>query len=510
MISNFFKPALAMMLAVAGVAVVGIAGEARAQGVQDRPSATFLRGPLNPDAVASRRRPEFDAVGRRVGSFILFGTLDNEIGFDSNVFQFEDAESEFFYAIAPRLTLASNWSRHQVIVTAGNRSRFFVDLTSENTTDPDVSVQTRFDIGQRTAVRAFAGFQRSHEQRGAPEADLTSTTEGVNEGFFAERVIFDTTRAGLRFDSRINRLSYGVGIEFENRNFRDSELAGGPIEGADGFILPFPGLAPFPDGDIDALVDGVIDGVASNDDRDQNTVIANFEAGYDFSPGYAAFMRLELNGRRFLNGSVLGEDFDRTGVDRDSEGVEILGGVQFTFSNLVAGEIAAGYLRQNYDNSQPIAFSTDPDVNVQLDDIAGPTVDARVEWYPTPLITARASVERTVRDTIVAEGIIQNLGPDNEGPFAVGVGIFETNVGVGADYEFKRNVIVSGDLNFIDQQFEGTERSDEVIEAGLETIYLINRSAQARFAYNFVDRSSTDPFGAFSQHLLGLNLRLQR
>ncbi|MGF1456312.1 MAG: outer membrane beta-barrel protein [Alphaproteobacteria bacterium] len=426
--------------------------------------STFLREPLSNQSVARRSRPEYDALGLRLGSFTLFPSVEAGIGFDSNVFQANDEESDFFYGIAPRVTLVSNWSRHQVVATAGARSRFLFEEASENTTDPDISIQGRLDVGPQnnrpgsSAFRFFAGARTQHEGRGEPEALIAA----------AERIQFDTYSAGARWDSQLNRIRYGIGAEVDVLRFEESEVPVGSA--ADGQDVNFGGVAN--------------DGVLNNDDRNQTIVRVSGEIGYDFSPGYVAFVRGEYNTRSFE------EAVDRTGSNRDSDGYQVVAGARLELTNVLVGEVFGGYLEQRYDAAN-------------LADVDGVVYGAELEWYPSPLLTARVTADRQVVDTIVQV-------PLGGGAFANTSGRFDSNVGVGVDYEAARNIIISGDAAYRDSNFEGTNREDEVFTGGVSGNFLINRSARAQLGYVYNSRESNQPNETFSQHQIGFNVLLQR
>lgn len=464
--SRVLNRAVAVAALSTGIMMVSgeFAGTAYAQqgaggGNRSGAGSTFLREPLNRDSVDRRARPEYDALGIRVGSFTLFPSVEVGVGYDTNVFQANDEQGDFFYGIAPRVTLVSNWSRNQLIVSAGARSRFFTDFASENTTDPDIVVQGLVEVGPQAAqgrqsgLRYFVGARTTHEARGEPEA-LVAT---------AERVQFDTYSGGARWDSQLNRVRYGIGAEVDFLRYEESDVVVGSL--ADTLDVGFGGAAA--------------DGILTNDDRNQSIVRASGELGYDFSPGYVAFVRGEYNRRTFE------EDLDRTGSNRDSDGFQFVAGTRLELTNLLVGEVFGGYLEQRYDDDA-------------LADVAGLVFGAELEWYPSPLLTARVGADRQVVDTIVVT------------PTGVTSGRFDSNVNLGVDYEASRNIIISGDALYRGSNFEGTEREDEVYQAGISGQLLINRSARARLGYIYNARESNQPNENFSQHTIGLNVLLQR
>src|SRR5690349_4121111 len=62
--------------------------------------------------VLDRARPEYDALGLPVGSFLLFPTFAAGASFDDNIFRNPGASaSDTFWTFSPRLDLRSQWSQ---------------------------------------------------------------------------------------------------------------------------------------------------------------------------------------------------------------------------------------------------------------------------------------------------------------------------------------------------------------------------------------------------------------
>ncbi len=385
--------------------------------------------------VATRPRPDYDPVGIRAGAFLLYPTLDQEFGYDSNVFEseIEDQGGDFFYTIAPSLNLVSNWSRHSLTGTVRTESQFYFAEKEENTTGINADVAGRLDIGGQSSLTTTASYIRDQEGRGAP-GTLAAADEPT---------AYRELSGGATFASRINRVSYSVGADYSTREYDDSDLVGG--------------------------------GVQPNGDRDVNRIDVTGEVGYDFSPGYIGFVRANYNTRDF------NVESDRSGVDRDSDGYDISTGVQFQLTNVIVGEASVGYFEQQY--------ADDP----TLDDANGITFGADLEWYPSPLLTGRVTASREVGDTVVGGSS----------------GTINTNAGLGVDYEFRRNIIVTTDVGYGNSEFEGIQRNDDTYSGSLETTYLINRNARAGFRWEVVNRKSNVEAENYMQHIVGLNLTLQ-
>ncbi len=466
----------ALVVAAVSTGVYAItAQDVSAQTVSD---SAFLNRPLSDAGVRTRPRPEYDPTGIRVGGFELRPSLELGGGYDSNVFQAEgDLDSDGFYIIAPRVSLASNWSRHALVGTVGSRTRNFFSEDSENTTEADAAVRSRLDIGVNNALSTYGRIDRQFESRGEPDSVAIT----------AENILFHRYGGGSRFDGQINRISYAVGGEYEVVNFENTPVNDNVID-AVGCTALNNGALPLPlssDVDPNEAAPRFVDCELNNNDRDHKVTRAVAEVGYELIPdsGYNVFIRGIHNWRDFSDGR------DRNAVDRDSQGFELVGGAKLELSDLIVGEVYAGYLEQNYHSND-------------IDDVSGITGGANLEWYPTPLLTARVNASRSVADT--------TINVFDGGDVDIASGRLDTSVGVGVDYELRRNILVITDASYTNSDFEGTTREDDVYTGGISTQYLINRSARANVGYEYRSRDSDINSERFDDHAITLSLRLQR
>lgn len=207
------------------------------------------------------------------------------------------------------------------------------------------------------------------------------------------------------------------------------------------------------------------------DFRDVSIRRLSGRASYAISPATAVFVRYEANDR----------DYDVAGpTARDSSGYTAFVGADFDITQLARGAISIGYLSQEYDSA---TFS----------DVDGLAVSASVEWFPTTLTTIEFGVERSVVDT----GVVNTSGA------------LSTVYSVRGDHELRRNVVVSGQLSFRDDDYNTPiDRSDEGLAAGLDATYLLNRHLGASVLYRYAERSSggADAGTEFEQHSLGMRL----
>lgn len=108
-------------------------------------------------SVRDRDRPEYDAPGRRLGSFNLNASLDLAVTSTDNLFAAPDGSpsdvDDIIYGVAPNISLTSDWSRHALALDAGAIFRSHEDFSNEDADDHFFRATGRLDIGQNTAIR---------------------------------------------------------------------------------------------------------------------------------------------------------------------------------------------------------------------------------------------------------------------------------------------------------------------------------------------------------------------
>lgn len=178
--------------------------------------------PNRPVSVRDRDRPEYDAPGRRLGTFNLNASLDLAIVSTDNLFAAPDGNpsdvEDIIYTVAPTARLESDWSRHMVAFEAGATFRSHEDFSNEDADDHYVRAQGRFDIGDSTEIRGSARVAQQVTPRtdpdspfaGAPvEYDRTDAAVGASHRFARFRVSGDAVRSEFDYDGA--------------QNFRDNE-----------------------------------------------------------------------------------------------------------------------------------------------------------------------------------------------------------------------------------------------------------------------------------------------
>jgi hypothetical protein len=210
---------------------------------------------------------------------------------------------------------------------------------------------------------------------------------------------------------------------------------------------------------------------SNNDDRDRDQTEGRVRLGYEFQENYEAFVLAAVNNRSY------DDSIDDNGFRRDSDGYRLEGGVAFDLTRLIRAEVGAGYLSQSYDDAR-------------LSDVSGFSMNGSLEWYITQLTTIRALVARTVTETTLSGAS----------------GALSTRFGVGIDHELLRNVILRGDFNWTQNDYEGINRTDDIYSAEAAATYRLNRNIYTQAQYTYETRKSDATNADFSDNLIMLRL----
>lgn len=293
------------------------------------------------ETVRERARPEYDALGGRLGAFFVFPSLTLEERYESNIFATpNNEEDDFITRILPNVAVRSNWSRHRLDFNAGAAIGLYADNNDENYEDYHARLSGRVDVNPRTFLSLATEYQRRHEERSSPD-----DAGGV------EPTELDVYTAEGTLSHDFGRVNASVGGSVGRTHFEDVQAGGG------GTIL--------------------------NHNRDRDTAEGFARVGVELQRAYEAFIRGSYNIRNYHSAN------DNSGVDRDSTGYTAQAGLSVDFGGLLFGEFAAGYRYQNYD---------DP----TLDSFSGVGASADFTWNPTGLTTVTANLQNDVRETTSA------------------------------------------------------------------------------------------------------------
>jgi hypothetical protein len=208
---------------------------------------------------------------------------------------------------------------------------------------------------------------------------------------------------------------------------------------------------------------GAVIGVIDQDARDQSIIRGSFRAEYSVGPGIATFAQ------------VVAESIDYR-LKQTSAGIPNLGGKSYTAlagislgsGQLVRGSVGVGYVWREYESAAARSVN-------------GLAINAELSYYLSPLLTLSATASRSVQ-----EAVLQDASS-----------YVSTAVGVNADYELKRWIIVHVGGSFRYDDFRDNPRTGTVYEAQAGVRYSANRRLSFNLDGNYVNRKvKNDPFAA--------------
>ena len=386
------------------------------------------------EGVMDRARPEYDAKGLPLGGFRLFPILEADFGYDDNVLRQQDVGnivSSFFAKEIGSVALRSDWGRNEFDLFGGADTVQYTDLSSENNTNWNVGGDGRLDIARGTALSVSSTYATEHEPRNSPN----------QSGFAAKPTQFTDFNNLASFDYHPYHFGFTVGGSYDRKVYDPTAIIapGTPI---------------------------------SNTDRAEDVYNVYGKATYEFSPGYAWFVRANYDDRTF------DQLLDRNGLNRASNGFEYTSGLDLMLTHLLRGEIFVGYLDQKF--------------TAPLPNVSGLDFGANLDWYATELLTVHLTASRMPADTTVA-----------------GASALDTRQGaISFDWEVLPNVIVQGNAGYTDMKFVGATRDDQIADAGIGAKYLLNRHLSADVNYRFEQRNTNAAGQKYTDNLVTVGLTL--
>lgn len=250
--------------------------------------------------VLQRPHPGYDAEGIRVRSFIVRPELTLAAEHDDNIYAAETAKiGDSLLSLRPKLTVASDWSRHLISLNGGLQRDIYHRQSQENTTRWQVAGQGRVDVLRDFRILGNAEYARAFEDRGS--ASYTQVTESP--------IAYDSSTASLAAVKDFNRVRLTGRFNVEDLNYKDGVAADGS-------------------------------GGVDEDYRDRDAKTFTGRVDYALSPATALF--LEAAGTK--------TDYDISSA-RNSDGTRVLVGANFELTNLVTGEVGVGRSTRDFDDA---------------------------------------------------------------------------------------------------------------------------------------------------------------
>lgn len=389
-----------------------------------------------PPNVEERPRPDYDPKGLRLGDFVFFPRLSMSSQYSDNIYAASsDAVSDLIWRVQPDLRFAALWPNDKLELSAFGGITRYTDHSSENTDTYGVSSAGMFSIHDSTSVSGNIDLRHEALPR---ESILSSpgTLHPVEYNQGSAHVELTHTLGNLQLTG------FGDWLRLAYQN----------------------NIAP----------DG-----SSVFEKDRN-----FQT---LSEGVRGDYAIGVDTSVFVSGRLFTTDYQQTPpavvYDRSSNGYEVTGGIRIHETDVLSGDIGAGYLKAHY-----------PHIGGQ--DVGTLALHVALAWYPTLLTTVKLRIGRAVE----------------QAPMEISSGYLVTRYRLEVDHELRRNVVLSMAVNHDSGSFGGTDRHDSEWSAGASATYLLNPSMNLKLSYTYQSRDSVgaDRGPGFRSNNIMLTFVLQR
>jgi hypothetical protein len=298
--------------------------------------------------IATSDPDPFVPLGTRIGSFLLFTSLQTDGDYNSNVFASPQAASDFALELWPAMRLASMWSNHALEIRASGDLSFHDRFKTEDDRAYLVEGLTRIDITRFSDIQAYYAHEEAQESRSAINASSVGTRPDIV-----------VNRARLAGNQRFNRLSVQV-----RGNVIDTRY------GTD-------------------VLDGV---VQSNSDRDYTLYEEAVRPQWEFNPNLFLFSDVSFNNRDYTLAAFT------DGLNRTSHGERYRLGLSFgTTGEFLRGSVSLGYGNQTYETAPLVPINAllfDADLTWRISEITSILFTATTEVGETTTNDTGGVLER--------------------------------------------------------------------------------------------------------------------
>ncbi|HML15327.1 MAG TPA: outer membrane beta-barrel protein [Xanthobacteraceae bacterium] len=392
-----------------------------------------------PAEVKPRPRPippdedPFGPTGFYAGGFLWRPALELMTGYDTNPARLPLATFSPQLIVAPELVGHSDWERHQLDIAIRGSYNYYSDTPLGDRPSLDARADGRIDVTKDTRIDIEGRFLVGTDYPGSPNIQAD----------YAALPIYTDAGVTLGIGQRFNRLDISLKGTIDRIEWQDSLLTNGTRE--------------------------------SNDDRNYDQYGAQLRGSYEVLPGLKPFAEVDADTR------IHDLPIDRTGADRDSDGVAMKVGSSFEFTRTLTGEIGVGYLERFY--GDPV-----------LPDIRAPLIDASLIWAATALTTIKY-----VGTTTVDESVLPEVS-----------GVVRHNNGIEISHALRRWLITTVKFGYGIDDYIGEFRQDHRYLASLGIIYKLNRDLWLKGELRQEWLISNIPNSNYAATIATIGLRLQR
>lgn len=279
-------------------------------------------------------------LGIRAGSFILRPSVEQGLTATSNADFSANGSAAVLSETTLRLNAISDWDAHSAAFDG--YGTFRKTISGEDIQDVEAGIDGAavFELGNDYQVTGAVGYEIGPESASSPAA-----IEGT-----AEQPIRQIFGGSLGIEKDAGRLRLGLTGAVEREVYGNADLSTG--------------------------------GVLSQEDRNNTLSTVVLRGGYAISPAVIPFVEAEV-GRRSYDLSV-----DSSGYARSSDRLGARAGVALDLGEKFSGEVAAGWIREEFDDER-------------LGAVSGLAASAVLRWSPMRGTIVALTGATTVEGTTV-------------------------------------------------------------------------------------------------------------
>jgi hypothetical protein len=376
----------------------------------------------------------FGPTGVHAGTFFLRPALEVMTGYDTNPARSStNPKGSTQFTVAPELLAKSDWERHQLDVAIRGAYYYYPEVRIADRPNLDARADGRIDVTKDTRIDVQGRYILSTDYPGSPNIAAD----------YYRLPIYTDVGATLGVGQRFNRLDVSLKGTADRIEWQDSLLTNGISQ--------------------------------SNADRNYDQYGGILRGSYEVTPGVKPFAEINADTR------IHDLKIDRTGADRDSDGVAVKLGTAFEFTRTLTGEISVGYLNRFY-------------VDPNLPNIHAPLLDASLIWAASALTTIKF-----VSTTTVNESVLTGVS-----------GVLVHNNGIEISHALRRWLITTAKFGYETDDYIGSLRQDHRYVASLAVAYKLSREFWLKGELREEWLSSNVPKSNYAATVALLGLRLQR
>ncbi|MER2534830.1 MAG: outer membrane beta-barrel protein [Rhizobiaceae bacterium] len=399
--------------------------------------AVLDRGARREPAIEVMPRPTddepFAAQGIRMGTFAIRPTLEQGLTATDNADSTAAGKRAVVSETTARIAATREWDGNSASIDAFGSYRR--QLSGQEVKDHALGVDgaVELQLGGDYKLKGTAGYLRKPDSASAPDAIPGVPSQPIRQTF--------TGSLGIEKDAGKARLAATGAITHEL--FGDVMI-----------------------GDCCVL---------SQKDRNNTLYALTLRGGYEISPALTPFIEAEIGRRQYR------QRYDNAGYERSSLRLGARAGVAFDLGEKLSGEIAAGWIAENFDDGR-------------LKTISAPSIAAAIAWSPMRGTIVTLSGSTTVEGTSAAgeSGSVLYSG------------------GVAVERQMRANLTGNAAAGISWRDYAGSDEHDLIASAELGATWWLNRYAGLLTRLRHETLESSIPGRDARTNSIFVGLRLQR